>query len=189
LGVVGGAVQPDLHPQHDIAFGSGVASNPYTVKCVLLGECGSGRERYQAGHAGYERLHLLSLFAVHWRRVIMGGRVRGERTGHGAQTRPTRTRFEKSAAGGGGGHCLRDAMNLSSWLEHLDWISVRILDLDLAAAGTSLHLVAKSDARFLQRINLSGKISHPQHHSIPSAWFLGFTTRHRTRSGCPRSAQ
>jgi hypothetical protein len=38
--------------------------------------------------------------------------------------------------------CLSAALLLSG-LEELDWIPVGIFDLDLSAAGTSLHLIAK----------------------------------------------
>jgi len=58
---------------------------------------------------------------------------------------------------------------LSSGLEELDWIPVGIFYLDLSAAGTSLHLIAKLHPRVLQRVDLRRQIRHAQDHSIPSA--------------------
>jgi len=73
---------------------------------------------------------------------------------------------------------------LLSWLEELDWIPVGIFYLDLAAAGTSLHLIAKLHPRVLQRVDLRPQIRHAQDDSIPSARLLGFAAGHRTRSRC-----
>src|SRR6187402_844481 len=73
---------------------------------------------------------------------------------------------------------------LSSRLEELDRIPVRVFHLDLSAARTSLHLIAELHSRVLQRLDLSWKIGHPKDHSIPSPRILGFTSGHRTRSRC-----
>jgi hypothetical protein len=44
----------------------------------------------------------------------------------------------------------------------LDWIAVGVFDLDLSAGGTSLHLIAKFDARVLARVDLHRQIRHAQ---------------------------
>src|SRR5688572_4073932 len=64
---------------------------------------------------------------------------------------------------------------LSSRLEELDRIPVGIFHLDLSAARTSLHLIAKLHPSVLERVDLRRKISHAKDHSIPSARLLGLT--------------
>src|SRR5688572_24320557 len=71
---------------------------------------------------------------------------------------------------------------LSRRLEQLDGIAVGILDLNLLAARTSLHVVSKIQASFLQGIDEPGKIADPKHDTIPSARFLLLAVRHRSRS-------
>ena len=67
-------------------------------------------------------------------------------------------------------------------LKQLDRIAVRIFDLDLAAAGTGLHLVAKTDAFALECGNTTGEIRNSEHHTIPSAGLLALTIWQWTRS-------
>jgi len=59
--------------------------------------------------------------------------------------------------------------SLSRGLEQLDWIAVRILQLDLFAARTDFHLVAQAEPCSLERLDASGHISHAKDKSIPAA--------------------
>jgi hypothetical protein len=63
---------------------------------------------------------------------------------------------------------------LSSRLEEFDRISVRIVQLDLPAAGTSLHLIAKPHSRVFQDIDHAQKVAHSQNDAVPSSRRLSF---------------
>src|SRR5688572_3841016 len=73
--------------------------------------------------------------------------------------------------------------------EELDRIAVGILDLDLPAARTGLHLITQPHPVFRQRVYEGRKISDAQDHSIPSAGFLRLTAGHGPRSRCAWPAE
>src|SRR5687767_10393660 len=74
-------------------------------------------------------------------------------------------------------------------LEELDGIPVRIFDLDLTAAGTAQHLVAKVDASLLQGVDALRQVGDPKHDAVPSARFLGLAIREGARPGGPGAAE
>src|SRR5688500_11654548 len=74
-------------------------------------------------------------------------------------------------------------------LEELDRIAVGIFQLDLPAARPDLHLVAETEARFLQRPDLRREVRDLQHYPIPATGFLLPPIGQRTRSRRPRPAQ
>jgi hypothetical protein len=71
---------------------------------------------------------------------------------------------------------------LSSRLEELDRIPVGIFHLDLPAARTRFHLIAKLHPRALQSVDLCRQIGHSKHHSIPTARLLGLAAGRRAGS-------
>jgi hypothetical protein len=80
-------------------------------------------------------------------------------------------------------------VRLSSRLEELHRISVRIFHLDLPAAGSTLHLIAKLYSRLVQYVDLRRKVGYAKDDSVPSARRLGLTAGHRTRSRRARPAE
>jgi hypothetical protein len=78
--------------------------------------------------------------------------------------------------------CDASGSRLSGWLEQLDGIAIGILDLDLLAARTGLHVVPDVEAGLLQGLDECWQIRHPKHDTIPSAGFLLLTVRHRPGS-------
>ena len=78
---------------------------------------------------------------------------------------------------------------LSSRLEQLDRVPVGILDLDLLAAGSRLHVVPEMQTGFPQDINERRKILYPKNHTVPTARFLPLPVWHWPRSGGLRTAE
>jgi hypothetical protein len=72
---------------------------------------------------------------------------------------------------------------LASWLEELDWIAVRILDLNLSAGRTAFHLIAELHSGLLQRLDRPFDVIHAQNDAIPTARVLATTIGHRPRAG------
>ena len=77
---------------------------------------------------------------------------------------------------------LASVAKLSRRLEQLDGVAVGILDLDLLAARSRLHVVPKMEAGLLQGLDERRKIVDPKHDAVPSAGFLLLAVRHRPRS-------
>jgi hypothetical protein len=65
-----------------------------------------------------------------------------------------------------------DAVRLSSRLEKLNRITIRVLQLDLFPARAYFHLVAKMEPGLLQHLNAAGKIRYLKHNTVPSTRFL-----------------
>jgi hypothetical protein len=78
---------------------------------------------------------------------------------------------------------------LSRRFEQFDRIAVLILDLDLLAARSGLHVVSKTNAGLLQRVDERREIIHTKHDTIPPARVLLLTARHRPGSGGLWTAQ
>jgi hypothetical protein len=74
-------------------------------------------------------------------------------------------------------------------LEQFHRIPVRILDLDLLAARTRLHVVSEMEAGAAQRRDERWKVGDSKDDTIPSAGLLLLTVRHRTGSRRLRAAQ
>src|SRR6185312_2235422 len=66
--------------------------------------------------------------------------------------------------------------------KQLNRIAVWILQLDLLAARTGLHLVPEMQPSLFQRFNSSGQVFDLQNYSIPSTRLLLTTVRHGTRT-------
>ena len=64
-------------------------------------------------------------------------------------------------------------------LEQFNRIAVRIFQLDLLAAGTHFHLIAKPEPGLFQCCDMSGKIGNLKDHPVPSPGLLVMTTWHR----------
>src|ERR1044072_5469613 len=62
--------------------------------------------------------------------------------------------------------------SLRGRLEQLDRIAVRILHLNLPAARTGFHPVAKPQSLALELSNPCGQVLHPQDHPVPPPRFL-----------------
>src|SRR5687767_6283576 len=77
----------------------------------------------------------------------------------------------------------------ASRFKQLDGISVGILDLNLPTTGTGFHLVAKPKSCRPQFRDQPWQIGHSQDHSIPAAWLLLLSVRHRARAGRARTAE
>jgi hypothetical protein len=58
-------------------------------------------------------------------------------------------------------------------------IAVRILNLNLASAGTGLHVISKDDAIMLQGGDTAGEIRDSQYDAVPPPGLLTLTARHR----------
>ena len=78
------------------------------------------------------------------------------RSGHGARSVVGQTTVTAAALAKG-----HSTARLPRRLEQLDSVAIGILDLDLLAARTRLHVVPKAEAGFLQRLDESGKIRDP----------------------------
>ena len=74
-------------------------------------------------------------------------------------------------------HVLQD---LSSSLEELDRVSVRVLELDLFPARSNFHLISKMKTCFLQSLNPGWKLCDLKHNSVPSTGLLRMAVRHRS---------
>lgn len=79
--------------------------------------------------------------------------------------------------------------DLSSRLEELDRVAVRVFQLDLFSAWTCLDLVSKVESGFLQRLNSRWKIRDVKDHAVPPTRFLMTTIRHRARTRGARAAE
>jgi hypothetical protein len=66
-------------------------------------------------------------------------------------------------------------------LKKLNWIAVRVFQLDLFAAGTSFHFVEEMQPSFFERRNTSRKVGDLKDYAVPSAWLLLATARHWSR--------
>jgi hypothetical protein len=75
-----------------------------------------------------------------------------------------------------------DWLLLSRWFEQLDRVAVRILDLNLASARASFHLIPEADASILQGRDARLKIRNAQHDTVPTTRFLALTVRQRPRT-------
>src|SRR5262249_6275569 len=75
------------------------------------------------------------------------------------------------------------------WLEQLDRISVRIFDLNLLAAWSCLHPIAKLQSRRFQLVDPGRKVVHAQDHAVPPARLLGPAIRHWPGPGRLRAAE
>jgi hypothetical protein len=64
-------------------------------------------------------------------------------------------------------------------LEQLDGIPVGVFQLDLFPGRADFHLVAKTQARLLQRRDKRGQVRSAKHHAIPSARLLTMPIGHR----------
>src|ERR1044072_4114062 len=78
---------------------------------------------------------------------------------------------------------------LPGGLEQLDGISVRVLDLDLLAAGSGLHVVAEAQALLRQGADERRQVGHAQNEAVPSARLLPLSVRHGSGTGRPRAAE
>ena len=67
-------------------------------------------------------------------------------------------------------------------LEKLDRIAVRVLQQDLLAARSGLHLIAKTKSRRFQMLDPRGEIGDFKNDPIPPAGLLAMSARHRTRT-------
>jgi hypothetical protein len=54
-------------------------------------------------------------------------------------------------------------------LEQLDWIAIRIFDVDLPAAGTDFHVIAKMNPGRFQRAGERREICHAEDDAVPPA--------------------
>jgi hypothetical protein len=58
---------------------------------------------------------------------------------------------------------------LASRLEELDWIAVRILDLNLSAGRARFHLVPEVHVSLLQPFDRAREVTYAKHDAIPAA--------------------
>ncbi len=72
-----------------------------------------------------------------------------------------------------------------SWLEQLQRVAVRIIDLDLFAAGPYFHVVAEVQTSTSQLIDSSGQVLDLKDDSIPSSWLLMAAIGHWPRARGP----
>jgi hypothetical protein len=70
-------------------------------------------------------------------------------------------------------------------LEQLDRIAVRVLQLDLFAPRSHVHLIPETEPGLLQRLDTSGKIRYSEDDSVPATGLLMTTVWERTG---PRSS-
>src|SRR4030095_6522452 len=89
----------------------------------------------------------------------------------GGPKRPRRARIDHSSPRPG--------------LEQLDRITVRILHLNLLAARTDFHLVAKPHPLLLELGDDGGQVLHSEDHPVPSTRFLLAAIGHRSRARRP----
>jgi hypothetical protein len=78
---------------------------------------------------------------------------------------------------------------LSSWLEELDRIAVRIFQLNLLTARTDLHRVAERQSGLFQPVNLCGEIGDLKDDAVPSARLLMASIWHGPGARRLRSAE
>jgi hypothetical protein len=76
-----------------------------------------------------------------------------------------------------------------SWFEKLDRIAVRVLQQDLFAARSGLHLVAKMKSRRFQILDPRGKIGDFKDDPIPPAGLLAMSAGRWTRTRRTRAAE
>ena len=66
------------------------------------------------------------------------------------------------------------------WLEQLDRIPVGILELNLFAAGSDFHLIPKTQAVSLERVDMGRKVDDSEDDPIPATRFLMTTVGQRS---------
>jgi hypothetical protein len=71
---------------------------------------------------------------------------------------------------------------LSRWFKELDWIAVRIFNLNLTSAWTGFHLVSKAKAGALERADTAWQVRDSQYDAVPAARLLPLAVRHRPRT-------
>lgn len=71
---------------------------------------------------------------------------------------------------------------LMRWLEKLDWIAVRIEDLDLPACRSGFHGVPKRRSGLAQRFDDRGQIAHSKNDAVGAAGTLPLAVRQDPRS-------
>jgi len=74
-------------------------------------------------------------------------------------------------------------------LEKLDWITVRIEDLDLLACGPGFHCIAKYRSGFAHRFDDRGQVGNPKDDAIGAAGTLPTAIGQDPRSRRARAAQ
>src|SRR5262245_56744643 len=78
---------------------------------------------------------------------------------------------------------------LARCLVDLDRVAIRILDLDLLAAGPDLDFVAEARAGSAQPVDQIGEIVDVEHDPVPAAGLLSPAVWHAPRARAPRPAQ
>src|SRR5512145_243400 len=83
----------------------------------------------------------------------------------------------------------RSRTRSAGWLEELDWIAVRILELNLSAAGTAFHLITEPHSSLFQCLDCPFDVAHAQDDAIPTARVLATAIGHEPRAGCSRTTE